>query len=131
MNQIRFFRWKTCLFRMHRNLPYTIVVIYLVDTENEYLLIVGKEMDKHFVKLVGSDVVLFQIVVGYRSCNHICDTVEIVEERLHLVVRSEGAELELFTTKHVVLKIVEYRYNYIILARDNLVTVAEPSEYLY
>ena len=131
MNQIRFFRWKTCLFRMHRNLPYTIVVIYLVDTENEYLLIVGKEMDKHFVKLVGSDVVLFHIVVGYRSCNYICDTVEIVEERLHLVVRSEGAELELFTTKHVVLKIVEYRYNYIILARDNLVTVAEPSEYLY
>ena len=88
-------------------------------------------MDKYCVDLVSSDVVLFQIVVSYRSCNHICDTVEIFEERFHLVVRSEGAELELFTTKHVVLIEFEYRYNYIVLARDNLVTVAEPSEYFY
>lgn len=116
---------------MYRNHPYTIVIICLVDTENKYLLIVGKEMDKYCVKLVSSDVVLFHIVVGYRSCNYICDTVEIVEERLHLIVRSEGAELELFTTKHVVLIVVEYRYNYIVLARDNLVTVAKPSEYFY
>lgn len=49
---------------MHLNLPHTIVFVYLVDTENEDSLIVSKEVDKHCVELVSSDVVLFYIVVS-------------------------------------------------------------------
>ena len=58
------FRWSPFLFGMHLNLPHTIVFVYLVDTENEDSLIVSKEVDKHCVELVSSDVVLFYIVVS-------------------------------------------------------------------
>lgn len=101
---------------MHRNLTYLIVVVYLVDAENQGLLVVGKEVDEYGVELVGSDVVLLHVVVGYRSRNHICDAVEVVEEWLHRVFWSEGTKLELSTIEHVVLIEVEYRHNDIVLA---------------
>ena len=84
-------------------MTYMIIIIYLVDAENQGLLIIGKKVYKHSVEFVSSDVILLHIIVGYRSRSHICNAVKIIKEWIHLVIRSEGAELELTTTEHIVL----------------------------
>ena len=112
-------------------MTYMIIIIYLVDAENQGVLIIGKEVYKHSIEFVCSDVILLHIIVGYRSRNHICNAVEIIKEWIHLVVRSESAELELTTTEHIVLIKGKYRYNNIVLSRDNLIAITEPAEYLY
>ena len=52
-------------------MTYMIIIIYLVDAENQGLLIIGKKVYKHSVEFVSSDVILLHIIVGYRSRSHI------------------------------------------------------------
>ena len=108
-----------------------ILVIYLVEAENQDLFIVGKEVIKHSIEFFGSDIILLHVVVGYRSRNHICNAVEIIEEWLHSIVMSEQTESKMTTTQHIVMIVVKYRHNDVVFTRDNLITVSEPTEYLY
>lgn len=104
------------LLGIHNNMTYMIIVTYLVDAKNQGVLIAGKVVDKHCIKLVGSNIIILHIVVSYRSRNHICNTVKLIIEWLYPAIRSEGTELVMMTTEHIVLVEVKYRYNDILLA---------------